>query len=148
MNAVVTKKTLISRATSINEGVGSKISDFARRQMEKMGWRDGQGLGKLEDGISTHIKVKKIEGNAGIGEAAKELDNVNDQWWFGVFDKNAKKLKIKIDDEGSNNNRRNDCLIELWQRSRSWVGIKKEQEVKIRKEREEKESEGKKEGQG
>lgn len=100
---ILTKKTLSKRASFMNENVGSKISDFARKQMEKMGWRDGQGLGKNEDGISTHIKVKKIENNEGIGESSKSdedrIKGVTDQWWYGAFDKNAKKFKIKCDED-------------------------------------------------
>mmetsp|Transcript_1021 Transcript_1021/g.1543 ORF Transcript_1021/g.1543 Transcript_1021/m.1543 type:complete len:158 (-) Transcript_1021:11-484(-) len=50
--------------------MGSLCDDsesFAYKFMQKMGWREGKGLGKLEDGISTHIKVTKKSDNRGLG---------------------------------------------------------------------------------
>lgn len=40
-------------------------SNFGRRMLEKMGWGDGKGLGRKEDGMSTHIKIKKRQENLG-----------------------------------------------------------------------------------
>jgi hypothetical protein len=39
--------------------------------MEKFGWKEGQGLGKNEDGISDHIKAKKREENTGVRTPSK-----------------------------------------------------------------------------
>ena len=63
---LVTRKTLNRLGSSTNESAGSQISAFARKQMEKMGWKDGKGLGKNEQGITTHIKVKKKVENSGV----------------------------------------------------------------------------------
>jgi Pin2-interacting protein X1 len=35
--------------------------------LEKMGWKEGKGLGANEDGTTEHIKVKKKIDNQGIG---------------------------------------------------------------------------------
>src|SRR3989344_2338296 len=44
------------------------ISLHLRFQMlEKMGWKEGKGLGANEDGTTEHIKVKKKIDNQGIG---------------------------------------------------------------------------------
>ena len=43
-----TKKTAAKRGLSIHDGAGSAVSSFARKQMEKMGWSEGKGLGKNE----------------------------------------------------------------------------------------------------
>jgi hypothetical protein len=40
-------------------------SRFGYRMLEKMGWRNGRGLGLNEDGKSEHIKIKKKENNLG-----------------------------------------------------------------------------------
>jgi hypothetical protein len=56
---IVTRKTLSKMGEGVNEMRGSKVSDFARRQMEKMGWKEGQGLGKDGDGIKSHVKIHK-----------------------------------------------------------------------------------------
>lgn len=47
----------------MNDLNASKPSAFALRQMEKMGWTEGKGLGKNEDGISNSIKIHKREDN-------------------------------------------------------------------------------------
>ncbi|KAJ1622276.1 hypothetical protein T492DRAFT_1063570 [Pavlovales sp. CCMP2436] len=42
-------------------------SDFARRQLEKFGWKEGGGLGKNQDGNATFITVQRKDGNLGVG---------------------------------------------------------------------------------
>jgi hypothetical protein len=59
MSLLGSRKTLDRMGKTINEGAGSAVSSFARKQMEKMGWQEGKGLGKNEDGMATHIKQKK-----------------------------------------------------------------------------------------
>lgn len=34
--------------------------------LEKMGWKEGEGLGKQNDGIKEHIKVKFKQDNEGL----------------------------------------------------------------------------------
>ncbi|ELR23219.1 Gpatch domain containing protein [Acanthamoeba castellanii str. Neff] len=40
---------------------------FGFQMLEKMGWKEGKGLGANEDGTTEHIKVKKKIDNQGIG---------------------------------------------------------------------------------
>lgn len=50
-------------------GVGLQqptISTFGERLMKQMGWSEGQGLGKHEDGIKEAIRVKKKDDNKGV----------------------------------------------------------------------------------
>lgn len=51
-----------------------------------MGWTEGQGLGKDEQGRSTYVQVKKKDDNAGLGKEKAQQNNVNDQWYFNAFD--------------------------------------------------------------
>jgi Pin2-interacting protein X1 len=51
----------------------TKQTTFAYKMMQKMGWSEGKGLGKLEDGINTHVRVQKREGSLGLG-AARDRD--------------------------------------------------------------------------
>ena len=37
---IVTRKTLDDLGSKMNDSAGSKISDFARKQMEKYGWTE------------------------------------------------------------------------------------------------------------
>lgn len=49
-----------------NEAAAADVSAFARRQMEKMGWTEGKGLGKAEQGVVTHVRVQKREEFMGV----------------------------------------------------------------------------------
>ena len=87
---IVTKKTAEALGMSIFDGVGSKVSVFARRQMEKMGWEEGKGLGKNETGIVKHIKAVKRDDNSGLGLDEVKAAELPDNWWHDGFSKNLK----------------------------------------------------------
>ena len=87
---IVTKKTAEALGMSIFDGVGSKVSVFARRQMEKMGWEEGKGLGKNETGIVKHIKAVKRDDNSGLGLEEVKAAELTDNWWHDGFSKNLK----------------------------------------------------------
>lgn len=87
-------------------------SKFARTAMAKMGWSEGKGLGKKENGISKHVSVQKRQLNAGLGmEAAepkfaarslkgagKSSVDVDGHWWsdaFGAALENVNKRSAK-----------------------------------------------------
>lgn len=40
-------------------------SNFGFKMLEKMGWAEGKGLGRKEDGMSTHVRVKRRTENLG-----------------------------------------------------------------------------------
>ena len=42
-------------------------SSTSVKLMKKMGWKEGSGLGKNQDGIKTPLEVEKRENNTGIG---------------------------------------------------------------------------------
>lgn len=60
--------------------------------MAKMGWAEGQGLGKDLQGRSTYVQVKKKDDNAGLGKERAQQNNVNDQWYFNAFDSALAKM--------------------------------------------------------
>ena len=90
---LVTKKTAATLGLSIHDGVGSKVSIFARRQMEKMGWEEGKGLGKNETGISKHIKAVKRDDSSGLGSESVEAVEINENWWHDAFSKQLKTFQ-------------------------------------------------------
>lgn len=57
-----------------NEAAAGAVSAFARRQMAKMGWTEGKGLGKEEQGVVTHVRVQKREEFMGVRAAVR--------WWL------------------------------------------------------------------
>eukprot|EP00903_Cladosiphon_okamuranus_P008250 g7941.t1 len=100
------KRELKRLASVANDGAASGYSGFAKGMMAKMGWAEGQGLGKDEQGRSTYVQVKKKDDNAGLGKEKAHQNNVNDQWYFDAFDsalanmggeKKKKKKKEKND---------------------------------------------------
>lgn len=82
---------------SLQEHVSAPTSAFARKQLEKMGWSDGTGLGKKRDGIKTHIKVKKRKDQEGIGadKAAAEKATSTEQWWKDSLGDTLARLSSK-----------------------------------------------------
>jgi Pin2-interacting protein X1 len=86
-------------SSTLNEAAAAPISSdsFAARQMAKMGWTEGTGLGKNRDGIVSHIKVKQREENAGLG-IEKELTRsmgVESMWWSSHVSDTLHKLQQK-----------------------------------------------------
>ena len=85
---------------------------FAKSMMAKMGWKEGQGLGKDMQGRSTYVQVNKKDDNTGLGTDKAHQDNVNDQWYFNAFDSalanmtdTKKKKKKKKDKRRERENR-------------------------------------------
>mmetsp|Transcript_29600 Transcript_29600/g.87743 ORF Transcript_29600/g.87743 Transcript_29600/m.87743 type:complete len:366 (-) Transcript_29600:708-1805(-) len=66
---------------ALNESVAAPVASFARRQLEKMGWTEGTGLGRNRDGMATHIRVKKREDAMGLGHEKKKVAEAADLWW-------------------------------------------------------------------
>jgi Pin2-interacting protein X1 len=98
VNAALASAALAARTTTANlagsklrkqmsitlqEQASAPTSEFAVKQLQKMGWTEGAGLGKKGTGITTHIKVKKRAEQAGIGTetAAAEKQASTEQWW-------------------------------------------------------------------
>jgi Pin2-interacting protein X1 len=84
------------RGSMMRESVSAPVSTFARTQLERMGWTEGTGLGKRQDGITTHIKVKQRKEASGIGSeqvaAAVQQQQVQDLWWLDSLGSTLAKL--------------------------------------------------------
>ncbi|GLD92267.1 hypothetical protein PINS_up000800 [Pythium insidiosum] len=96
---LVGKKYMKQLGAMVNENAASAMSAFARKQMEKMGWSEGKGLGKNEQGMATYVRVKKREESMGIGVEAVKVQEQQNQWWYNVYDKLADKIKIAADSD-------------------------------------------------
>lgn len=86
-------------SSTLNEASAAKISSksFAAKQMAKMGWTEGTGLGKKRDGIVSHIKVQKREENAGLGveKERTRLLGVEGMWWSSSVADTLMRLQQK-----------------------------------------------------
>ena len=107
---VLNKKTVDRLGTYMNDAVASKPSSFALKQMEKMGWKEGKGLGKNEDGMSKHIVISKREEGAALGSEKLDINETADNWWHDAFAQNlmafstgAKKTKKRKDKSEARN---------------------------------------------
>ena len=91
------------------EHLAAPPSDFARKQLEKMGWKQGTGLGKKRDGIKSHIKVQKRQENAGLGidkqTAILQAQKEGEEWWKNSLGDTLAKLSSK---KKSSSNRKSD----------------------------------------
>lgn len=87
---------------TLQEHASAPTSAFARKQLEKMGWSAGTGLGKKRDGIKTHIKVKKRKDQEGIGAAkfAAEHQASTEEWWKDSIGGTLAKLSAKNSKKG------------------------------------------------
>lgn len=56
---------------------GVNKDDIGFKLISKMGWSEGKGLGTKEDGIASHIKVKKRREQSGIGADTKDNSKFN-----------------------------------------------------------------------
>lgn len=94
---LLTKKSITKLGTQMNENAGSKPSNFAMKQMEKMGWTEGKGLGKTESGISKHLTITKRDDSAGLGSeaVAARATDATDTWWHDTFATNLKAMQKK-----------------------------------------------------
>ncbi len=84
-------------SSTLNESAAAPISSssFAAKQMAKMGWKEGTGLGKKRDGMVSHIKVKQREENAGLGvekERTRQM-GVEGMWWSNNVSDTLLKLQ-------------------------------------------------------
>jgi splicing factor 45 len=60
-----------SESGGLGVGAGGQMT-AAQRMMAKMGWKQGQGLGKQEQGITTPLMAKKTDRRAGVIVNASE----------------------------------------------------------------------------
>lgn len=71
-----------SETVGLGVGAGGQMT-AAQRMMAKMGWKQGQGLGKQEQGITTPLMAKKTDRRAGVivnasdSKSDKKVKSVN-----------------------------------------------------------------------
>ena len=69
-----------ARPKTLYQGV--ERDGFGMRLLEKMGWVEGRGLGKRQDGISRHIHARKRAVGVGVGaDARRDASGANATDW-------------------------------------------------------------------
>ena len=70
--SLLSRKTKNSMGATMNEAAADVSCDFGRRMLAKFGWKDGQGLGKKEQGMTSHIRA--VQRRDGLGLGGETLD--------------------------------------------------------------------------
>ena len=88
------KKLRARLGAQLNESAAQEISktSFAARQMAKMGWKEGEGLGKHRQGMKSHIKVKQRVEEEGIGMEKVKIEQASQNWWQNSMGDTLAKL--------------------------------------------------------
>ncbi len=83
-------KLLTSNGTS-NKKVKSK---FGESILKSMGWDEGKGLGRKEDGMTECIQIQRREEGTGLGRPKDKTSSFrwNDQFWVDVYNSTAAKI--------------------------------------------------------
>lgn len=68
---------------------------FAQRMMEKMGWKEGLGLGRSHQGITTPLEHQKTDKRSGIIKAAEQIARLSDEGLDGPPDKKARGVSFQ-----------------------------------------------------
>ena len=88
----MSKKSLEIAASTVNDS--KRISSkFGVESLKKMGWKEGEGLGKHKQGDLEPIPIVRRKTNLGLG-ATKKYHN----WWDDLFNdtiRNFKEVKPK-----------------------------------------------------
>ena len=77
---------------STNRAVESK---FGSKMLAKMGWKEGEGLGKNQDGMKDCIQITRREEGTGLGNentTPAATFKWNDSFWTDMYNSNASKF--------------------------------------------------------
>ena len=74
-------------------------SKFGEALMAKMGWKQGDGLGKSMDGMVDPIQIKRRDENLGMGAEVETVSakfKWNDQFWDDNYNAAAAKFAANV----------------------------------------------------
>lgn len=111
----VQKKTLRKLGENVNDVVASGPSTFGVEALKKFGWKEGQGLGKNQQGRASYVRVvKKVirrdtmvsqnfvdksvnlqDDKRGIGCADVNKESFSENWWQQGFKNAASNIGLK-----------------------------------------------------
>jgi len=93
VNELAGSKLRAKMGATLNEKVSAPTSSFAQQQLKKMGWSEGEGLGKKRQGMASHIKVRKRSEEVGLGH--NDHANIGNQWWADAMGDTLSRLSGK-----------------------------------------------------
>jgi Pin2-interacting protein X1 len=109
--AGIKRKQRIS-ADPQNTTWGGDKEKFGYRMLCKMGWNEGQGLGKNQDGLTDHLRVQTKSDTAGLGAERKPAVSAGETYYqLNLFDDVLRRLN-GTDGEVNNDAREDEQLKE------------------------------------
>lgn len=88
---------------SQNETSSSHNDEKALRMMQKMGYKEGSGLGKSEQGNTKVVDFNYQLGKRGFGLKLRNIEDTMEKWDFALEDVNVKENFIWLDNEDAEN---------------------------------------------
>jgi G-patch domain len=67
--------------------------DFAKAQLEKYGWKEGEGLGANKTGIAKALKPGMKKDRLGLG--ADPSDEFTNAWWQKSYNEAAQNIEVE-----------------------------------------------------
>ncbi|GBG25907.1 G patch domain-containing protein 4 [Hondaea fermentalgiana] len=98
--ALVQKKTLQKLAGMSNERAAAPPSAFASDFLKRLGWQEGDGLGKDRGGRTSHVRVAMKDDVRGIGCKDESKEDFAGAWWSSGFDDALSKLQVATGNDG------------------------------------------------
>ncbi|KAL7468066.1 hypothetical protein ACHAXS_008290 [Conticribra weissflogii] len=97
--------TIVATQDTRNSEWANAPNSFGRKMLEKMGWKgDGAGLGKNQQGMSTHLRAVRRADSLGIGA---ETDAFGDKGWQ-ESSRGYQSVLASLQQEYSNGNKSDD----------------------------------------
>jgi len=89
-------KKYLAKVAERSSCSGEKVSsDFGEKILKKMGWSDGEGLGKKQKPANDPIQVRRRKENLGLGAVVSKT-RWNDNWWEDLFNDTAKQIQLAL----------------------------------------------------
>ena len=66
-------------------------SAFGEKMLKKMGWTEGEGLGKTKKGKTEPLQIRKRKENLGLGADPSKF-KWNHNWWEELFNETAQTI--------------------------------------------------------
>ena len=83
---------LSERSVNSKEKISSA---FGEKMLKKMGWSEGEGLGKGKKGEVEPLSVRKRKESLGLGADPNKF-KWNHNWWEELFNDTAQKIQLSM----------------------------------------------------
>jgi Pin2-interacting protein X1 len=89
-------KKFLAKLTEQSSVSKDKVkSTFGEKILKKMGWSQGEGLGKAKKGEIEPLQSRKRKENLGLG-ADPSKSKWNHNWWEELFNDTAQQINLSL----------------------------------------------------